>query len=206
MQNARDLTGLRSGRLVVASRIGKNKSGNSIWECRCDCGTVKPITSNNFLCKKPTQSCGCLLREASRARRLKHGKSGTGEYNSWKGMFARCDDPLDAGYKNYGGRGIKICERWRVFENFLADMGPRPIGTTLDRHNNNKGYEPANCRWATWDQQANNRRTCRVIDAHGKSLTVQQWAKETGIKGVTIRARIKSGWDPIRAISTPPLF
>jgi hypothetical protein len=90
---------------------------------------------------------------------VKHGKCGTREYTSWEMMNARCNNPKATGYENYGGRGITVCERWRRFENFLADMGPRPAGTTLDRWPNNDGnYEPGNCRWATRAQQLGNRR------------------------------------------------
>jgi len=130
--------------------------------CICECGNRVKVTLNN-LRKGHTKSCGCLAREEIIRRSTVHGMYGTPAYKSWVGAKARCYNPRNKEYKNYGGRGIKFCERWEKFKNFLADMGQRPSGLTLDRINNDKGYSKKNCRWATRKEQANNRRNDNMI-------------------------------------------
>lgn len=127
----------------------------------------------------------------------------TGAYLSWEAMVARCTNPAHTYFKNYGGRGIRICHRWlERFENFLADMGERPSGTTLDRIDCNGDYEPINCRWATRSEQARNRRETVLIHAFGESLPIWEWAKRVRIHANLIRLRIRErGWDPERALT-----
>jgi hypothetical protein len=126
---------------------------------------------------------------------------GTVEYNCWNSMMVRCRSTKS---KRYGGRGIKVCERWQTFENFYADMGPRPTENhSLDRINNEGNYEPSNCRWATWTQQARNKSNCHVLTVGSESFTIAEWAERTGIGKTTIRERIRRGWSPERATSTP---
>lgn len=124
-------------------------------------------------------------------------------YRSWQHMRTRCLNPKDKNFPRYGGRGITVCAQWGDFKNFLADMGERPKGCSLDRKDANGNYEPGNCRWATEIQQQNNRTNSYLITLHGVSLSLTQWARKTGIARETIRGRIVSGWPVIRALTKP---
>jgi hypothetical protein len=152
-------------RFTIIRVAAQSKKGISAYLCRCICGTERLIPAYRI---GKTQSCGCLQREISRQvtaqRNLKHGHHIGGPsktYRSWQNMLTRCENPKYIQYADYGGRGIKVCKRWHKFKNFLADMGERPAGRSLDRYDNDKNYTPDNCRWATPKQQANNRRDRR---------------------------------------------
>lgn len=171
----KNLLGNRYGRLVAVELTMERKWGSAVWICACDCGNskrVRAVDLNAGLVK----SCGCLLRETCESFKtyaLKHGGStGAGktpEYSTWCHMKSRCENPNHERYPDWGGRGITVCERWQSFENFLADMGARPKGMTIERINNDIGYRPGNCRWATPREQAKNRRPMRPV-SEWKSL------------------------------------
>jgi len=149
--------GKRSGRLVALSPAGKQARA-IMWVCRCDCGQTVIVKSSSIN-SGSTLSCGCLRREATRAAIVTHGMYRSREYRTWKHMIQRCTNPNKPEWPKYGGRGIAVCERWLTsFENFYADMGPRPHEFSLDRENNNGNYEPPNCRWADLSTQARNSR------------------------------------------------
>lgn len=140
--------------------------------------------------------------------RLKHGHSKrlntTGTYRSWNAMLQRCVNKNHVKYSQYGARGIKVCERWSDFVNFLADMGERPKGKTIDRIDNSKGYEPNNCRWSTPKQQQNNRKCTKNITLFGETRTLTEWSLHLGIPSSTIIYRVKRGWSDEQIISLPP--
>jgi hypothetical protein len=192
-----DLRGHRFGKLIVDSFAGRNAKNLIIWNCVCDCGGKTLATSASLRSKverSAKRSCGCLAVEVTRNRSITHGKHGSPEYQSWRSMIGRCENPNATGYKNYGGRGITICDSWRKsFERFFQDMGERPsMECQIDRIDNDGNYEPSNCRWATVKQQANNRRKKTlnlVIEFKGESKTLPEWAELLGVKVGTLYAR-----------------
>ena len=166
MPKLNDITGQQFGRLIVLGISHRQRLSprRSIvhWQCRCICGTEISVRSSD-LGTGNTQSCGCLQIERTRQASITHGHTSGGKwtraYQAWADMVNRCSNPYNKGFANYGGRGIKVCRRWQKFENFLADMGEKPIGLTLGRINNERGYSPSNCRWETYSQQNKNRRS-----------------------------------------------
>lgn len=141
------------------------------------------------------------LAEMNKARAT-HGASRTAIYGLWLKMIARCTKPENDDYANYGGRGIRVCDRWLSFENFFADMGERPAGKTLDRKDVDGDYEPGNCRWATYREQNQNRRDNRLISFNGETLALQEWARRLGIRHATLQERL-SKWPLDRALTEP---
>jgi hypothetical protein len=190
-----DLTGQRFGRLTVIRRHHE-KYREAKWECLCDCGNAS-ITRGDHLRSGHTKSCNCLIGKAKKGGgkgRFTHGetsnKSVPVEYEAWHGIKSRCLNKSNKAYSYYGGRGITICDRWlNSYENFVTDMGRRPKGMSLDRIDNDGGYEPGNCRWATWQQQAENTKRSRFWFLYGiKFKSVMDAAAFFGVAEGTIRA------------------
>lgn len=205
--------GARIGRLKVLSESGfkVQPSGQRkrLWKCRCDCGTVCIVMGGNLKTGNST-SCGCHHKEATSKAKTTHGcsrpRKWTIEYTKWAAMMQRCTNPKSRRYSDYGGRGIRVCRKWMKFINFLSDMGICPSPShTLGRKSNSKGYSPKNCRWETRIEQANNKRTSRLITAFGRTMTLAQWGLESPVTTSAIYRRIKSGWDAESAIKTPPM-
>lgn len=173
--------------------------------CRCDCGTIRTVYLFQGLLGGQSKSCGCLALERRTARNTTHGLSDTAEHNIWKGMKARCYNPKDTGYKKYGARGITVCERWiNSFENFLADMGPRPSPEhSIERADGNGPYAPDNCRWATRAEQQRNLRSNVWLTLGERTMILTDWAREYGIHYVTLKNRLNRGWPVEQAITAP---
>lgn len=162
-------------------------------KCRCVCGTVRTLHVGNLRSGK-TNGCGCKHGERISASKTRHGLSDGPEHIAWQQMRKRCNNRSDPAYANYGARGIFVCERWSSFENFLADMGPRPKDKqSIDRINNDGPYSPENCRWANYAEQAINKRNNRRVLFRGVEMTIGEIAKETGINPKTLATRFYSG-------------
>ncbi len=194
----RDLVGKRFGRLLVISRGESNWQGRTRWVCLCDCGKVTLVGLSQFY-GNHTKSCGCLKHE--KGLRINHGKTGSRTYICWQAMKRRCSLETCRQWKFYGGRGIKVCERWQSFENFLADMGEKPTGLTLDRIDNNGDYEPSNCRWVSQSQNCRNRRNNRLLTLNGETLSVAGWADKLNIPQGRIMNRVRRGWPAERILA-----
>ena len=160
-ENRLSLVGQRFHRLTVIERADNSAAQKTRWVCLCDCGNHTTVVGS-ILRNGHTKSCGCLSREMVIARNTTHGDSNHPLHKIWYQMVRRCTNPDDAAYKYYGGRGIEVCSSWLGFHAFLADMGERPEGGTLERKNNNGNYCPDNCIWASWNAQHANRRTTKL--------------------------------------------
>ena len=203
----KDRTGLTYNSLLVLRFGGLTVQPNgrrlAKWVCRClVCGSTTVVLGNH-LHTGHIKSCGCKRPRHSRKPR-KHGMSHHPTYQSWTSMWSRCSNEKDTGWKRYGGRGIRVCDRWREFENFLAGMGERPPGHSLERRDNEGDYEPNNTRWATPAEQAKNTRWNVCLSYAGRTMCLSDWARETALKDATLRKRIRRlGWSVEKAITTP---
>lgn len=207
-----DLAGKKFGHWTVirlSHKAWRGSSGNCQlrWLCRCVCGRMLSVLGSG-LRNGTSKSCGCKRSESRRlastaSGRMRDGKPST-EFYIWQTMLQRCHNPRYRWFKNYGGRGITVCARWRKsFDAFFADMGPRPAGMSLDRVNNMKGYSPANCRWATGREQCNNKTNNRILEFRGLRLTLTQMAEHHGLTRHQLWQRLHEDWPLEQALTTP---
>jgi len=182
-----DLSGERFGMLSVIDYAGK-KGRENLWCCMCDCGQQQTAPASRLIAGK-VRSCGCLVSITN----TKHGLSHSPEYDCWKNIKSRCYNENNGEYKNYGARGIVMCERWIVsFENFIADMGTRPSPNhSIDRIDVDGNYCKENCRWATLKQQNDNKRQSVIITAFGETLSLTSMAKKHGVSPTTLAYRLR---------------
>ena len=204
-----DLTGHTFGRLTVMHRHEENDpQGKPRWVCSCSCGQTTVVRRAD-LRNGRTKSCGCLMAESRLHRTRKHGcsrvKQVSSEYYTWQAMKRRCLDPNNKCFHLYGGRGIAVCDRWmNSFSNFLLDMGPRPFkGAHIDRVDSEKGYSLENCRWATPQQNARNKRNTLKVCYNGVVESVCELADRVGLNPDAVRRRLRRGWSVERALEQP---
>lgn len=206
------LRGRQFGRLFVIDLhdICETPGGTkrTRWMCRCDCGVEKVVRGQDLV-TGAIRSCGCFQSESSARRRTTHGQTKQGkfsrEYTSWAGAKKRCTNPKDRNYRHYGGRGIRMCDRWsKDFAAFFADMGPCPEGMEIDRVDVNGDYKPCNCRWATLSQQALNKRNTKYVEMFdGAKRPLMEVCREMGVDYFVVYSRLKNGWTLGRAIAAP---
>jgi hypothetical protein len=211
-KEGKDLSGQNFTNWTVLRRNGKDIHGALLYECHCECGTVRDIAGYS-LRNGDSKSCGCLQASKTSVRAdgktthwsptKTHGMKGTPEYTAWAAMKGRCSNPNYENYPNYGGRGITVCKEWDdSFEAFYADVGPRPEGHSLDRIDVNGNYEKNNVKWSCSEEQCNNRTNARYLTHDGRTQTIAQWSKETGVTYQTIHNRLERGWSAANALST----
>jgi hypothetical protein len=195
----KDLIGREFGRWLVLDYAGE-KRRKFFWHCRCACGVVRNVRADQLLAGS-TSSCGCSHKGQNR----RHGLHGTRTYRIWAAMLQRCTNPHNSSYSRYGARGIGVCKRWQSFENFLADMEQPPTNKhSLNRIDNNKGYNPSNCQWATVSTQLRNTRRNVQLTINGITKVAKDWATEYGIPANTILQRIRAGWSPEEVVELKP--
>lgn len=201
-----NISGKRFNSLTAIKDVGKTSQGVYNWLCKCDCGKEKIIRVSK-LTSNETKSCGCLLSISIKSRATKHGHCGrgelSGEYETWKNLKSRCGNPNNPRYHNYGGRGIKVCERWKnSFSNFYSDMGNKPSKKhSIDRIDTNGDYTPYNCRWATTTEQARNRTSNVYLDYKGGVVILKDVAAIEGVCSVNLRYHLNKGKSVSEAVS-----
>lgn len=200
-----DLTNKRFGKLVALEIVGRNKTRNLEWLCKCDCGNFVIVPSGRLVTNN-TKSCGCYKISAIKNTATKHGYRHTRLYEIWLGMKKRCNNKNCKAFNNYGGRGIKVCKEWEYdFKKFYdwSMTNGYEDKLSIDRIDNNGNYSPNNCRWSNRVVQANNKRNNIKITFNNKTLTTAMWSRETNLNQSTITNRIKRGWDIEKALTTP---
>lgn len=200
-----DITGNRYGRLTVIKRVPNTLPRTTRWLCKCDCGKLHEV-NKNMLVNGHTQSCGCLARELFMHNKLRetHNESRTRLYRVWQSMKQRCYDKSTNAYEYYGGRGITVCDDWLRYENFSewAHKSGYAENLTIDRIDNNKGYGPDNCRWATIKEQNRNKRTSHIIEFNGAKECLAYWSEKLNIPMSTMVNRINRGCTPEQVLET----
>lgn len=208
-----DLTGKIFSRLTVLALAGQSLTPNNAkprcyyWHCQCKCGNTT-LVSGSALRQNHIRSCGCMHKEWLQDYNYKHGhtsaKGGSPTYHTWANMWQRCTNPKNSHYHHYGARGIAICDRWKDFRNFLADMGEKPERLMLERKDNNKGYSPTNCTWGNIKEQNQNKRNNHLFTIEGVTACLAEHSRRYNINFVTALTRInRHGWSPERAFLTP---
>lgn len=193
-----NLKGFQFGSLTVLE-LGRSKGNGAVWLCQCKCGNQKEIRASDMVEGK-VNSCGCEHRQRIAKANVTHGMTKTRTYRIWGAMRNRCNKI----HQDYSCRGITYDEKWDDFNNFIADMGEAPDNMSLDRIEPNGNYNKSNCRWATQDTQANNKRSSVFIEWNGKKQTVSQWAKELNMNHYTLRSRLKKGLSVEQAFTPLP--
>lgn len=217
-KNFRDLRGIEFGNLTVYSEAPRGSRGEVRWICICKCGKFTNVSAGN-LKGGNVQSCGCSKGELITFSKLRHGATVAGQcsgtYRSWAGMLKRCRDKANNRYKRYGGRGITVCQSWQTFDNFLADMGERPDGMSIDRIDNDGHYSCGTCeecirlgrtfngQWIPRSDQQKKTSKTIYLTVNGVEKCVSDWCKLYNIQRTTLHARLKAGWDAERAVTTP---
>jgi hypothetical protein len=198
-----DLTGQKFGRLLVES-CSDRRSGNIYWSCLCDCGQRCTVRADR-LKSGETKSCGCWHVESVTQRSTKHGGIRSGSYKTWQAMIERCRNPNNSGYHLYGARGVRVCPEWSAsYQAFRDDMGDRPSDRhSIDRIDPNGDYGPSNCRWATPNQQARNRRDSNNLTLNGVTRNIADWSDSIGISVGGIKKRLRLGWTIEEALTLP---
>lgn len=206
--NAKDLTGMRFGRLIAMRPTLERRNRHVVWECHCDCGNDKLICSADLL-RGLTRSCGCLEKEMRGKHRITHHKSNTRIYRIHNTMKRRCYEPNFKDFEYYGGRGIKVCDEWLGKDGFIsfykwAMTNGYMDDLTIDRINTNGNYEPSNCRWITIQEQQKNKRSNHYLTYKGETHTMTEWCEITGMNINTLNSRVNQlGWEAERALGTP---
>ncbi len=204
MRKRLDIAGFKFGR-TTAIKVSQitNKQGKLLWDLACECGS-KHTGSASDLKRGNILSCGCWRRKATIKRNTTHGKTKDRAYNTWGHIKARCLNPKNKAYYNYGGRGITICKEWENnFETFYRDMGDPREGMSIERIDNSKGYYKKNCKWATRRDQSRNKRSNRIVNLFGMSANLCYWAELYEIGGSTLSYRLKKGWVDYDAVTRP---
>lgn len=207
--NALEIIGEKYGRLTVVG-FHYIKGRGWLWECKCDCGNILHDAKPSAVRSGNTRSCGCLQREQfiknCPEKRRKHGMSETRLYSVWSQMKGRCECKTNEAYKNYGGRGIEVCDEWHDFQNFYewATTNGYAKWLTLERKDVNRGYEPENCCWISKKEQAKNKRNNRYVEVDGKTLTLKEACELKGVPYKAVHLRVtRRGWDVDKALNTP---